>query len=149
MATTIGTESSFVEMCSDLIELDFDAIEAYEAAIDRFESDDYKHVFRQFLADHERHVRELSEVVRRNGSTPPSKGNFKRLLTKGKVVLGNMAGDRGILKAMKTNEDDTNEAYERASGRFDVPAETKAVLERALQDERRHREWIEKQLTVH
>ena len=47
------------------------------------------------------------------------------VLTKGKVVLGGLIGDNAVLQAMKTNEDDTNTAYERALG-----------------DERRHRDWM-------
>jgi hypothetical protein len=42
---------------------------------------------------------------------------------------------------MKTNEDDTNTAYERATQK-DAPPEAHAVFERALEDERRHRDWI-------
>lgn len=47
------------------------------------------------------------------------------VLTKGKVVLGGPMGDKAVLQAMKTNEDDTNTAYERALG-----------------DERRQRDWM-------
>jgi hypothetical protein len=33
MVTFTGTQSSFLDAISDLIELDYDAVEAYEAAI--------------------------------------------------------------------------------------------------------------------
>ena len=39
---------------------------------------------------------------------------MKAILTQGKVVLADMFGDSAILKAMKTNEDDTVTAYDRA-----------------------------------
>jgi hypothetical protein len=44
---------------------------------------------------------------------------------------------------MKTNEDDTNTAYERACARNDVTPELQLLLRRNLNDERRHRTWIE------
>ena len=55
-------------------------------------------------------------------------------------------GDETILRAMRTNEDDTNTAYERATKFEYVTPEIRAVLERNLQDERRHCAWILEQL---
>ena len=45
----------------------------------------------------------------------PSEGDSKQMLTTGKVALASLMGDGAILAAMKTNEDDTVTAYERAS----------------------------------
>lgn len=136
--------SEVIDRLNDLIQLDFDAIEAYQAAIDRLSDPEYRQNLGAFMNDHERHTRELSERVTSLGGTPKTKGDAKRILTKGKVVLANLAGDKAILKAMKSNEDDTNKAYENA---VNDPAcravETVlSTLERGLSDERRHREWI-------
>jgi hypothetical protein len=78
----------------------------------------------------------------------PTKGDFKRILTKGKVVIGQLVGDRGILMAMKSNEDDTNRAYEQAVRRHDLSTELRELLQRNLSDERRHRAWIEDRLAL-
>ena len=72
--------------------------------------------------------------------------DIKSILTQGKVVLRGITGDSGILKAMKSNEDETNEAYEQALARNDVTANIRDILERNLADERRHRTWIEERL---
>src|SRR5690606_10584177 len=111
MATMTGKEADPIKMLSNLVELDFDAVEAYEAAIERLEDESSRRKLSEFKADHERHIRDLSDALSRHGTIPPNKGDFKRVLTKGKVVMGQIAGDRGILHAMKTNEDDTNSAY--------------------------------------
>jgi hypothetical protein len=63
-------------------------------------------------------------------------------------VLRELTGDSGILKAMKSNEDETNEAYEQALARGDMTANRRDVLERNLADERRHRAWIEGRLAI-
>lgn len=147
MVTIRGKELDVTKMLCDLIELDFDAIEAYQASIDRLEDFMVQQQMRAFLADHERHVRELTTVVESLGGSAPTKGDFKRVLTKGKVVIGQIAGDRGILMAMKSNEDDTNQAYEQAARRHDLPADTRDLLQRNLADERRHRAWIEDRLS--
>lgn len=47
---------------------------------------------------------------------------------------------------MRTNEADTNTAYERALDFRDLPSGASSVLERNLQDERRQCAWIVEQL---
>jgi uncharacterized protein (TIGR02284 family) len=146
MATMTGKEQDVMKLLVNLIELDYDAIEAYEAAIERLEDATSRSKLSEFMADHERHTVNLGTLVGEMGGTPPNKGDIKRVLTKGKVVLGNIAGDRGILAAMKMNEDDTNKAYERAAARQDLPGNVLAVVTRNLTDERRHRAWIVERL---
>ncbi len=142
MATLIGKETQVVNLLINLAELDFDAISAYQAAIERLDSPLCKGMMQQFMQDHERHTRELSQLIIELGGKPPTSGDFKELLTKGKVVIGQLTGDSGILMAMQSNEDDTNTAYERAVARLDIPERMRAVLGSCLQDERRHRAWI-------
>jgi uncharacterized protein (TIGR02284 family) len=146
MATLVGTETAVVDLLNNLIALDFDAIAAYQAAMARLDDAPCQEQFRQFLGDHERHTRDLSALVRELGGSPSTQADAKALLTQGKVVIGNLVGDRGILMAMKTNEDDTNTAYERAAAREDVSPRARAVLQQNLADERRHRAWIEERV---
>jgi uncharacterized protein (TIGR02284 family) len=146
MVTTVGTERELLDVLHNLIALDFDAIEAYQAAIKRLDNATDQAQLRQFMGDHQRHTRELGEIVRELGDTPTMQADIKSVLTQGKVVLGNLMGDSGILKAMKTNEDDTNTAYERAVAREDLTPHVRQVLQRNLADERRHRAWIEARL---
>ncbi len=145
MATVAGTQGNLIDRLIALVELDYDAIEAYEAAIDRLDDENFRANMRGFLLDHQRHVQELSEVIRELGGVPPTGGDLKRVLTKGKVVIAQIAGDRGILAAMKTNEDDTNTAYEHAVSHADTPQHIMTLLHRNLSDERRNRAWIQAQ----
>jgi uncharacterized protein (TIGR02284 family) len=142
MVTTIGTEDKLEDLLKDLIQLDHDAIAAYDAAVERIDSASYKTTLSGFCDDHRRHTVELGEHLTRLGKTPPGEGDMKSMLTKGKVVLGALMGDKAILQAMKTNEDDTNTAYERAVGHKDASGDLHATLQRALEDERRHRAWM-------
>ena len=59
-----------------------------------------------------------------------------------------MVGDKRILEALKSNEDDTNKAYERAVEMSRDQPSAEPVLRAGLEDERRHRAWIEKQLAA-
>lgn len=142
MATTVGTESTVEDLLYDLIELDYDAADAYQAAIDRLDDPAFRSTLAEFKRDHLRHIDELGVVLSNMGRTPPKQGDLKGLLARGKVVIGGLAGDKAILEAMRTNEADTNTAYERAVQFRDLPLDCRDALERGLEDERRHCEWI-------
>jgi rubrerythrin len=146
MATLVGTQHELGSLLKNLIELDYDAIEAYDAAIDRVRSEPYRTRLEEFRSDHFRHVEELSRVLREEGREPPNGPDIKRVLTQGKVIVAGLLNDRAILYAMKTNEADTNVAYERASSSPVAPLPVKEILRRNLADERRHRAWIVEQL---
>ena len=49
---------------------------------------------------------------------------------------------------MKSNEDATNAAYEKATREPTITIRLRGLLERNLNDERRHRAWIEQRLAV-
>ena len=85
----------------------------------------------------------LTEMARQLGVEPPTGGDLKQFLTTGKIVIADMMGDSAILKAMKTNEDDTVTAYERASRHPEAVPESKAFFMKAHADEERHRAWME------
>lgn len=140
--TTATDSKKIVIHLNDLIELDYDAIAAYQAAIDRLENSTYQGKLAEFRSDHQRHITELGDLVRKEGGTPQEDGDAKKVLTKGKVVLANLAGDEAILKAMKTNEEQTNSKYENAV-EAGYPEPVHSVLQRALSDEERHKAWIE------
>jgi rubrerythrin len=142
MVTTVGNETELDELVEDLVKLDFAAIEAYDAAIERLSRAEHQRQMREFRNDHRDHTQVLGTWLREHGHTPPESCGAKQLLTKGKVVIAGLAGDKQVLQAMKTNEDDTNTAYERAI-KHDQADGLLAVFEKNLSDERRHRAWIE------
>lgn len=146
--TTVMDANEVTSDLNNLIELDYDAIAAYEAAIERLDSAPYKAKLAEFLADHKRHVEELGKAVRSAGGEPATKGDAMKILTKGKVVLADLAGDEAILKAMRANEEVTNTKYEDAveAGHAEP---VHAILVRGLADERRHKGWIATTLDNH
>lgn len=143
MVTTVGTESTLADLLVNLVHLDYDAAEAYGEAVKRLDDVALRNALEGMKADHERHITELSEVLRSMGETPPGGGDMKQMLTTGKVAMGAMVGDTGILRAMRSNEQDTNTAYERAAGHDEATGPVREMLERNLADERRHRDYIE------
>lgn len=143
MSTLVGTQVNFADALRELIELDYDAIEAYEAAINRLEKESFKDKLKEFKKDHERHVNELNNVLSAHSEELVEGPSVKQWLAKGKVVLANIMGDEAILQAMRTNEEDTNTAYKRLNEHEDKWSDATDVLRRGLEDERRHKKWIE------
>ena len=146
MVTTVGTESDLVTLLTDLVQLDFDAVDAYQAAIDRLDNPEWRATLASFRDDHLRHTAELGEALRGMGFVPPSGGDIKSMLTQGKVVMAGLVGDEAVLRAMRTNEADTNTAYERAVQFPDLHSGIRDMLEAGLADERRHCAWILSQI---
>lgn len=144
MVTTVGTENLIEDLVQDLLLLEHDAIAAYESTIARLENPSYKQQISAFRDDHLKHVAELEKMAAMLKISAPKEGDAKQLLTTGKIALAGLMGDGAILKAMKTNEDDTVTAYERASRHADAKPESRRFFENFAADERRHREWMER-----
>lgn len=144
---TTSNSGKTIKLLNELIELDYDAIEAYQAAVERLESPANKTALAVFCEDHERHTQKLGVQVSALGGTPATGPDMKKYLTKGKVVIADMVGgDHAILVAMRLNEEVTNKAYEAALKLDDLDVETRGLLEANLADERRHRAWINAQI---
>ncbi|MDF3046983.1 MAG: hypothetical protein K0R73_101 [Candidatus Midichloriaceae bacterium] len=144
MTTFVGTQANFIDAIKDLIELDYDAVEAYEVAINRLNNEEYKAKLKEFTDDHRRHIEELSDLIEKHGGTAPTGPSMvKQWITKGKVVVADIMGDEMILAAMLDNERDTNTAYEKIDGRNDQWPDGEGIIKRGLEDERRHKAWLE------
>jgi rubrerythrin len=143
MPTTVGTETTAADLIKNLLILEHDAIAAYDSTIERLESAEYRQQIETFRRDHEAHVQELGRIADSMGINKPMEGDMKQWLTTGKVALADLAGDNAILKAMKTNEDDTVGAYQQALDNDITDAELRPLMEKGLADERRHRAWME------
>lgn len=143
MVTKVGLQTDFADALRDLTELDYDAIEAYDVAINRVDNIEYKTKLTEFRDDHRRHVEENSALLASHGEEAPAGPSGKQWLTKGKVVLADMIGDTTILVAMRSNEIDTNTAYERLNAHEGRWEDSLEFLSRGLSDERRHKAWLE------
>jgi len=125
-----------------LIQLDVDAIGTYREAIGHVTDVEVRDDLASFMADHERHVMELTGIVRDLGGTPI---RIHRDL-KGAVLEGvtrlRSRDTLGALRAMRLNEKLTNRVYDRAS-HFYMPPIGQVIVVENCDDERRHLAAIE------
>ena len=135
------SDAALTAELNDLLRLDHDAVQAYTLAIKLLENADYKRQLEEFRADHQRHIDELSQLVRsRDGVALElphlASGAFKLAVQ----AIGAAGGDRAVLLAFKANERQVRDKYRR-SARAVHAADVTSVLARGAEDEARHYEW--------
>jgi ElaB/YqjD/DUF883 family membrane-anchored ribosome-binding protein len=128
---------------NDLLQLDHDAMAAYDVAIDKLQDRDHADQIAGFRRDHERHVRELGELVSRLGGTPEDHAHLTGPLKTALQRLGGLGGDRGLLMAFRTNELQVRAKYDAyASKAMLWPPDVKRAIDLAALDEERHYAWV-------
>ena len=142
MVTTVGTQDDYGDLLGALLKLEHDAIAAYETTLEKLESVSAKTNIQGFLDDHHRHVQELKNLATEAGVTPPDGGSMKEMLTTGKVQMASLMGDDAVIGAMRSNEEATVAAYERAKQHEGLDPKARDVFARAYEDECRHRDWM-------
>lgn len=146
MAEENITGAKLIAELNDLLQLDYDAIGAYTLAIENVESVTYRETLEGFRRDHERHVRELSELIEAEGGTPVEASHVPTGAFKlGVQGLGAAGSDRSLILAFKANEGQAVEKYRRHAERPHAP-KVAEVLRRAAADEEKHYEWAESRL---
>jgi rubrerythrin len=150
MVTLVGTQEDFNDALTQLLELEYDAVEAYRLAIEKLRNESYKARLLEFTADHDSHIVEISKFLEMHNITAPQSGDLiKGMLAKVKVLVGDMTSkDENILRAMLDNEKDTNAAYSRMINHQHKTLDVEVFLLKALEDERRHKAWLERILNV-
>lgn len=131
----------------DLIHLDIDAVHAYGEAIQRLDDRhvDIRAQLVAFQGDHERHIRELSEILQvARREVPERKRDLKGLVIEGMTALRSALGTEQALKAMRQNELLTNRRYDDALKLVGAPAELFEIIRKNRDDERRHLDYLER-----
>lgn len=128
---------------NDLLQLDHDAVQAYTIAIENIETETLRSRLQAFRADHERHIIDLTRLIKEHGGSPMDTahmptGRFKQAVQK----VGAMDGDKGILLAFKANERQSRDRYHDAAMVPTHPPDVRAVLERNAADEENHYGWV-------
>ncbi|HEY0154258.1 MAG TPA: ferritin-like domain-containing protein [Longimicrobium sp.] len=135
--------SDIIDGLNDLLQLDHDAIGAYDVAIEKLADRDHANQILGFRRDHERHIQELNELIASLGgeakNQPHLTGPFKQALQS----LGAVGGDRGVLAAFRQNELQVRSKYELYAAKANHwPQNLKRAIDRNALDEERHYRWV-------
>lgn len=136
-------QKEMINKLNSLIQLDIDAVHAYEQAMKNIDEVSIRDRLAEFRNDHHGHFRELSAIVQSMGGDPPEYSpDFKGFFLQGFTALRSMTGTEGALKAMESNEKLTNKNYEEAN-QWNLSSSALGIIQRNLQDERRHLNYIQ------
>jgi len=154
-ATQIGASGggggSIVEKINDdqasalthLLNLANDLCLAYGTARRRLEDPKLREQFEELDKSHDRFRVELAECITDLGHEATATGDWHGVLERGRVVIGDIQGDIGILKAMATNEQEMISAYREAIHKHNLPNKAIVLIERALTHEAKHQEFFD------
>jgi hypothetical protein len=140
------TNQEIAAELSALVQLDVDAVLAYDRAIGAIGDGGVARQLAEFKLDHQRHIVELSHVLLDMGVKPAqAKPDVKGAILGAMTGLRSRLGTEQALQAMRTNEQLTTSRYASALAK-PFPAEALEVIRRGDADERRHLAWIERAL---
>jgi rubrerythrin len=135
--------AEILEGLNDLLQLDHDAVGAYEIAMEKLKDRDHANQIAGFRRDHERHIRELNELIAELGGTPRNQPHATGPFKLGLQSLGGLAGDRGTLMAFRTNEGQVRAKYDAYAAKANMwPTHIKRVIDACALDEERHYRWV-------
>ena len=134
------------EEINSLIQLDIDAVEAYDQAIKNTDHGEIRANLQRFQKDHESHIETLSKELKKLGEKPPERTkDIKGFLIEGFTAIRSLTGTEGALKAMLMNEKLTTKTYHDALD-CDTPAPVKDIIRKNYEDEKRHLKYIQEAL---
>jgi uncharacterized protein (TIGR02284 family) len=133
-------DETVINLINNLVALDLACAAAYETAAGVCKDEKIQGKLTEFKNDHDRHVRELSEVVKQAGKEAPSDLDAKGVIIKGFTMLSAQE-DRTAVLAMRGNEELSNNAYASAL-KAELPIEIRDMVQANFDDERRHMSWI-------
>ncbi len=140
-ALTLARDVTRIAKLNDLLQLDHDAVGAYGIAIQATTDESRRETLREFRADHERHIEEITRLIQDRGGKPIQSPHVPTSIFKLAVQkAGSLGGETALLLAFKANERQTRDKYRRAAENGD-DLEVTDVLARAADDEVRHYDW--------
>lgn len=139
-------DDSTLKKLTSLAQLDIDAVNGYDQALEHVEGGQVAATLRTFREDHQRHVDRLNALISKYGGDPPEqKPDLKGYLLEGLTAMRSATGTEGALKALDMNEKQTNKRYDEAA-HWDVPEDVNVTIEQNRQDEVRHLDYVQSQL---
>lgn len=134
-------EAALLARLNDLLQLEYDALASYRLAIAMLRAPEHVAPMKDFLADHERHVSDLADMLHHHGSLalrlPHMPTGVFKLAVQATGILGD---DRAVLLAFRANEQQSRDKYARAAGAHQPP-EVAALMRRHADDEAKHFDW--------
>ncbi|MFZ2448117.1 MAG: ferritin-like domain-containing protein [Syntrophobacteraceae bacterium] len=142
------TDFDMAKELSELVELDIEAAHAYGQAITIVTEPGIRDRLARFQKDHERHIEQLSAVIRALDAEPPAYAwDLKSTQPEEVAPIAGMMGTEGTISTMKTKEVFANKTYREAQHLSFTP-NIGELVRRNYQDEQVHLNYLEEVLAA-
>lgn len=139
-------EKVLIEAMSNLVQLDVDAVHAYDQAIKEIDDPIIRDRLLEFQDTHRNHIRGLCEQIESLGGQPPDRAkDFKGYVIEAFTAIRSFTGLKGALSAMKTTEEITNQYYGEVVS-WEAPSNIKGKLRTYFSEEKIHLDYIDSNL---
>ena len=135
-------EKNLTEALSNLVQLDIDAVYAYDQALKEIDDPIIKDRLLKFQDDHRNHISGLSKHIQALGGQPPEYSqDIKGYVIEAFAAIRSFTGLKGALAAMKTTEEIANRYYGEVVS-WEAPSAVKEVLRTYFSEEKVHLNYI-------
>ena len=135
-------EKNLIEALSNLVQLDIDAVHAYDQVLKEIDDAIIKDRLQTFQNDHRSHISGLSKQIEELGGQPPENSrDIKGYVIEAFTAIRSFTGLKGALKAIKTTEEITNRYYGEVVS-WKTPCAAKEVLRTYFSEEKVHLDYI-------
>jgi bacterioferritin (cytochrome b1) len=142
MVTLVGTQEDFLDALKEFLELEYNTVETYTAAIDRVDEQAVSEKLKTFRRDHEQLIKNIINWFEQHGQEVSKGPSGKQILDIGAVSISKLLGDKAILKKISQMEEDVKTACERLFDYDDKPQDINNVLNDALSKVEEHDRWL-------
>ena len=131
---------------SNLVQLDIDAVHAYDQAVKEINDTIIRDRLLKFQDEHRNHISGLSKQIKNLGGQPPERSqDLKGYVIEAFTAIRSFTGLNGALNAMKTTEEITNRYYSEVVS-WEAPTEVKELLRTYFSEEKIHLDYISSNL---
>ena len=135
-------KEELIKAMSNLVQLDIDAVHAYDQAVKEIADPIIKARLLKFQDEHGNHISSLAGHIRNLGGQPPDQSkDFKGYVIEAFAAIRGFTGLKGALKALRTTEEITNRYYGEVVS-WEAPAEVKEALRTYFSEEKIHLDYI-------
>ena len=139
-------DKNLIEAMSNLVQLDIDAVHAYDQAVKEIDDTIIRDRLLKFQEEHRNHISGLSKQIANLGGQPPERSqDLKGYVIEAFAAIRSFTGLKGALNAMKTMEEITNRYYGEVVS-WEAPSEVKELLRTYFSEEKIHLDYISNNL---
>ena len=137
------TCAEMADRLNSLVRADIDAVQAYRQLIPLMDTGSVNDQLIRFLKDHERHIDQLSAVVRALDSDPPVIiSGVEGLHMQVSAAIGDATGPESATDALRAGEELANRLYGECCA-LDFTPNIKELVRRNYGEEQRHLRYLE------